>query len=347
MEARIYNQLHDMTVPFDERSAGFVWFFSFLVMFSQVQKQHGNVIILLDEPGLNLHAKAQSDLLRYFKEKLRPRHQVIYTTHSPFMVPPDDLASVRTVEDVVEQRGMYDFATHGTKVGDKVFSTDRDTLFPLQGALGYDITQSLFIGKHTLLVEGSSDLIYLQIVSSVLEERGRTGIDPRWIICPVGGIDKVQTFLSLLRGNSLDVAVLTDYAKGQKNKIEAVRKLLNDGWVFTASDIAMQDEADTEDLLGTELYADFVNNAYALDAPNLLTAASLDAVEIATPRVMRRVEHLFKTMPPGVPEFDHMRVAIWLSANVAASFEPSPITDAAVDRFERLFKNLNALLLMQ
>ncbi len=50
MRTRILNTLHDMTVPFDDRSAGFVWFFSFLVLFSQVKKKHGNVIILLDEP---------------------------------------------------------------------------------------------------------------------------------------------------------------------------------------------------------------------------------------------------------------------------------------------------------
>ncbi len=53
------------------RATGFVWFFSFLVLFSQVKKSHGdNILLLLDEPGLSLHAKAQSDLLRYFKEQL-------------------------------------------------------------------------------------------------------------------------------------------------------------------------------------------------------------------------------------------------------------------------------------
>jgi len=57
MRARVYNGLHDMTVPFSDRSAGFIWFFSFLVTFSQVKKDHGNVIILLDEPGLNLHGE--------------------------------------------------------------------------------------------------------------------------------------------------------------------------------------------------------------------------------------------------------------------------------------------------
>ena len=88
MRARIYNGLHDMTVPFSDRSAGFIWFFSFLVSFSQVKKDHGNVAILLDEPGLSLHGCAQADLLRYIEEKLKPDHQVIFTTHSPFMVPP-------------------------------------------------------------------------------------------------------------------------------------------------------------------------------------------------------------------------------------------------------------------
>ncbi len=101
MRARIYNGLHDMTVPFSDRSAGFIWFFSFLVTFSQVKKDHGNVIILLDEPGLNLHGRAQADLLRYIEEKLKPNHQVIFTTHSPFLVPANRLDWVRTVEDVV------------------------------------------------------------------------------------------------------------------------------------------------------------------------------------------------------------------------------------------------------
>ena len=68
MRARIYNGLHDMTVPFSDRSAGFIWFFSFLVSFSQVKKDHGNVAILLDEPGLSLHGCAQADLLRYIEE---------------------------------------------------------------------------------------------------------------------------------------------------------------------------------------------------------------------------------------------------------------------------------------
>jgi energy-coupling factor transporter ATP-binding protein EcfA2 len=188
---RIYNKLHQVTVPFDDRSTGFVWFFSFLALFSQVKKRFPDAILLLDEPGLTLHAKAQADLLRYFAEKLAPHHQVIYTTHSPFMVPAENLSAVRTVEDVVDHRDRDYPIVHGTKVGDDVLSTDRDTIFPLQSALGYEITQSLFVGKDTLLVEGPSDLLYLKAFSSLLHQCGRIGLDPRWTVCPVGGVDRV------------------------------------------------------------------------------------------------------------------------------------------------------------
>ena len=129
--ARVYNQLHRASVPFSERSAGFVWFFSFLVQFAMMRRDTDNVIILLDEPGLTLHGKAQEDLLRYIKEKLLPSHQVVYSTHSPFMVPSDRLADCRVVEDVITYEKAGRPQSKGTKITEEVMSTDKDTLFPL------------------------------------------------------------------------------------------------------------------------------------------------------------------------------------------------------------------------
>ena len=88
------------------------------------------------------------DLLTLIDERLAPNHQVIYTTHSPFMVEPavsKEHASSRT-------RGR----TKARKSLTEVFATDRDSLFPLQAALGYDIAQNLFVGPDNLLVEGTS-----------------------------------------------------------------------------------------------------------------------------------------------------------------------------------------------
>ena len=76
---RIENSRHGVSVPFDERSTGFVWFFSFLVWFSQLQKHYGdNLFLLLDEPGLSLHGKAQGDLVRYFNDRIVPQSPLIY-----------------------------------------------------------------------------------------------------------------------------------------------------------------------------------------------------------------------------------------------------------------------------
>jgi energy-coupling factor transporter ATP-binding protein EcfA2 len=167
--ARVRNNLHRVTVPFSERSAGFIWFFSFLVKFAQVRKSGGSLMLLLDEPGLTLHGKAQEDLLRYFSDKLLPNHQVIFSTHSPFMVPADKMLSARIVEDRTRQEKSGRWTTDGTKVNSEVLATDPDTLFPLQGALGYEITQTLFVGKNTLLVEGPGDLLHLSAFSRALK----------------------------------------------------------------------------------------------------------------------------------------------------------------------------------
>ena len=143
LSTRIKNTRHRATVNFDERSMGFIWFFSFLVWFSKVKDNYGdNLFLLLDEPGLSLHGKAQQDLLRYINTELRPEHQVIYSAHSPFMIDVENIFSLRTVEDVVEVRktdGESEERILGTKVGERILSRDKDTLFPLQGVVGFDI----------------------------------------------------------------------------------------------------------------------------------------------------------------------------------------------------------------
>ena len=247
VDARIYNHHHRASVPLSERSAGFLWFFSFLAQFKQMQKKAPGSVILLDEPGLSLHGKAQSDLIKYMIERLLPDHQVIYTTHSPFMIPPDRLQDVRVVEDVIERDPRL--VVRGTKVSNDVFTVDKDTRFPLQAYLGYEITQTLFIGENVLLVEGPSDILYLQAASNALKAQNRESLDPRWVICPSGGIDKLQPFISLFGGNNIKIAVLCDYAHGYKNKIRHLREsdLLAVEGFFIARDFTGKDESDIED----------------------------------------------------------------------------------------------------
>jgi predicted ATP-dependent endonuclease of OLD family len=346
-DIRIKNTNHKATLPLSERSAGFVWFFSFLAQFKQLKRTSGNAnaILLLDEPGLTLHGKAQGDLLRYIVERLLPDHQVIFTTHSPFMVPMDRLADVRIVEDVIiEQKGKRT-EVKGTKVRSDVLEVSDDTLFPLQGALGYEVTQSLFIGANTWLVEGSSDILYLQVLSQALTKRRREGLHSKWTLCPSGGIDKIAPFVRLFSGNRINMAVLSDIANGDKTKIENLKKadILKAGHFYTCADFTGQVEADVEDLFDTDLFVEMLNGAYRPPAANVVTAAALMAAS-PTPRIVKKAEALFRLMPVSVAEFDHFGAARWLLENPSLLDSDSPAVSATLDRFEHLFRTFNTLL---
>lgn len=345
-DIRIRNTNHKATLPLSERSAGFVWFFSFLAQFKQLKKTESNAILLLDEPGLTLHGKAQGDLLRYIVERLLPDHQVIFTTHSPFMVPMNRLSDVRIVEDVIisnPKTGRNDIK--GTKVRSDVLEVSDDTLFPLQGALGYELTQSMFIGANTWLVEGPSDILYLQVLSQALRKRGRVGFDQRWTFCPSGGIDKIAPFVRLFGGNHLNVAVLSDVTHSDRKKIEAVKKeqVLKAGHFFTVGDFIGQQEADIEDIFTPEVFSEILNGAYE---PPVGKKVSKEALIAAAPteRIVKRAEALFGLMPPEVPEFDHFTPSRWLLENSSILDGEDPAVQETLDRAEQIFKTFNALL---
>lgn len=343
--ARIDNTLHRVDTPFSERSAGFVWFFSFLVKFAQVKEDASPVVLLLDEPGLTLHGKAQADLLRFFKQKLAPHHQIIYSTHSPFMVPADDLASVRIVQDQIEMKANRRLPL-GTKVSDNVLTRDPDTLFPLQGALGYEISQALFIGKNTLLVEGPSDILYIQALSDALLRRGRVGLDVRWTMCPAGGIDKIRPFVALFAGNALHVAVLSDQAAADKKKVEEMKRsaVLKAGHFYTMADILERAEGDLEDMFDPELFVGILNDSYALKDPNNLTVEKLKAADTTTERLLKQAEAAFRVMPNSIPMFDHFSPSAWLIRNPQVLDREGAAIDRTLNRAEKVFATFNKLL---
>lgn len=332
---RVQNKLHDVTVSFDDRSSGFIWFFSFLVWFSQLQRLNGDrIIVLLDEPGLTLHGKAQSDLLRFINERLRPHHQVLYSTHSPFMVDLDNIAGIRTVED-----RSTEVDPAGTKVSSEILSSDKDTRFPLLAAIGYDVTQSLFVGKNTLVVEGPSDLVYLKWASNELRASAG-GLDPRWVVAPTGGIDKIWSFVALFGGNALNVSVLSDFHSGDKRKVRELResKLLPRDHVFTADSYSGKAEADTEDLLGREFYFALSNRAYGLSPTEQLKPAGAEGE-----RVVKLLEDHFNDLRgrvANVPTVDHYVPAIWLMEHPADA-RALPDFKGALERFRKLFLDIN------
>ena len=340
----VFDSVHQASTSLGTRSAGFVWFFSFLAWYAAKKNRDISLVLLLDEPGLSLHGKAQADLLRYFESEIvtNPRHQLLYTTHSPFMVDAQHFDRVRIVQDRgIDTDKSLPRNEDGTKVFTDVLEAGPDSLFPLQGALGYEINQSLFIGPNSLIVEGASDLLYLQTLSGVLESQNRMGLDGRWTITPVGGADRVPAFAALIGAQKeLNVATLIDFQKAHRQMIENLykRKLLRQSHVLTFADFTGQDEADIEDMFDESFYLALVNEEYSENLAQQVTSNDLTS---AKSRIVARLGDYFAKGPlTGGVKFNHYRPARRLVEEVARYSIPA----TTLDRFERAFEMVNALL---
>jgi len=326
LDIRVKNQRVRVSLPLRNRSKGFNWFFSFLVWFKKIQEDRSSkYILLLDEPGLNLHASAQADMLR-FLEDLSVDYQIIYTTHSPFSIPADKLNRIRTVLET----------DNGSIISDTLQEKDPKTLFPLQAALGYDIAQNLFISPKNLLVEGISDLIYLETLSGILESESREGLRKDITLVPTGGLDKVATFISLLRGNKLEIVCLLDTPTDPKGKARLEdmikHKLINAKNIRYFNDFLPEySQADIEDLFSKTDYLKLFNKAFEKDYKKL------ELSDLNT-QIKPIIIQINKAL--GIDRFNHYRPANELLKQglTAKDFEKSTL-----DNFENVIKEINKL----
>lgn len=189
-------------VELDQRSEGFQWMVSFYaVFFAEASDKHKNAILLLDEPGQSLHALKQAEFIETLT-KLSETNQTLYTTHSPFLVGSNELDKVRVVE--MPNR------TIGTKVNVSLTASDSGAMLPLQEALGYDLAQSLFFHNKNLVLEGLTDMWYLESLSDLLKADGKIGIDDQIAMIPANSASKVVYFATILHAQNLKLSALLD-----------------------------------------------------------------------------------------------------------------------------------------
>ena len=278
------NSVYDVEVNLDERSRGLKWFFSFYITFF-ADTRGGSAdyaILLLDEPGLYLHALSQGDLLRHLDHDFK--NQIIYTTHSPFMVPTENLDAIRTVN--IEQDA-------GTTVTDTPTGDSR-TLFPLQMALGFSLSQSLFVGSENLVVEGVTDYWILSIVSEYLHGIGKAGLPKTSTITPAGGAQKVSYMVALLTSERLRVLVLLDdekQARSTRDELVKAKLIRDDGVLFASSgfsDDTKPSEADIEDLIEPTVFDALVSESYKPELKGKTLALNTNL-----PRIVKRYEAAF------------------------------------------------------
>lgn len=233
-------------VELDQRSEGFRWLVSFFVVFhAQAKDSLRDAILLLDEPGLSLHALKQQEF-RKTVSRLAEGNQIIYTTHSPFMVGSDELDLVRIVE-------MTDRKT-GTKVHTRLAVDDPRSIYPLQAALGYDLAQSMFTHQKNLVVEGVTDLLYVEALNVAFAAQTGDALDKGIALLPAGSASKVVYYSTILTSQSLKVAALldSDAAGDRAAEQDALWQLLTDKCILRTGDhVDGVQRAEVEDLLRT------------------------------------------------------------------------------------------------
>ncbi len=198
-------------VELEGRSKGLQWFFSFFLVFLvESRNKHSNCILLLDEPGLSLHPLAQYDLIKFFNS-LSAENQLIYTTHSPFLVSLENLANVKAV--YVDKEG--DSNVSGDLKKNSIVS--ETSTYPIRAAIGLAVTDTLLIGAQPVLVQAQSDQIYMMIMKNHLCGLGQYKSAKEMIFIPAGGLKGMTAVIAILaeKENEVPYIIVDSNAEGR------------------------------------------------------------------------------------------------------------------------------------
>lgn len=248
-------------IELESRSKGLQWFFSFFLVFLAESKDaHKNCVLLLDEPGLNLHPNAQTDLIKFFNQ-LSDTNQLIYTTHLPFLVDHNNLDKVKAVYTV---NGL-------TKISNDLSKADRErkAIQPVNAAIGISASQSLLVGCDIVIVEGVSDQFYLTMIKNHLIAQNKFVPKREMVFIPVGGVKGVKPVVSILQGSQSSLPfVLFDSDTAGKQ----AQKSLKEEFYSSDKDKVLETDAydgksgsEIEDLIPVDLLVDCFDRLFTTE----------------------------------------------------------------------------------
>jgi hypothetical protein len=266
------------------RSKGRQWHLSFYVRVTARSFEGKNNIILIDEPGLFLHAKAQKDILQKL-EQCAERTQIIYTTHSPYLIPSENLNRVRLV---VKYDGI------GTKVEKLTAKADKETLTPILTAIGEDFCGGIRVDKrNSIVLEGFSDYLWLTSFKKLLS------VAEELNFVPSVGAGTVPYVGSILFGWGLDPIFILD---NDNNGREAKQKLVEQLSIDESKIILLPQnkEGRIEDLFSEEDFKKYVRVSESNKKSKTLIATQfhqkVEAGEITISNLCEETSENFKNV---------------------------------------------------
>jgi len=278
--------------PPQERSEGFQWFLSFFANFMlESNKNQKRKIILLDEPAILLFPKGQKDFLEVVEE-ISNNNQVIYTSHSPFLVNRNFPHRIRVLEkDPIK----------GTLIKNKPYFDGRPKFWePLRSAIGICLADLLSFGEINLVVEGISDQIIITGISNKLASVGDPFLNLEKItIVPAMGAFSAAYLGQFAISEDLKAIVLVDNDSEGKKIIKKVKDESLELNVISVNQF--KDGAVTiEDLIPMDKYIDAVNSFYdKIKFAEYKKYEDQIETEIKTSRtqsIIKKLSNHFKTM---------------------------------------------------
>lgn len=211
-----YEKRRKRPLPFklNQRSKGLQWFLSFYLTVAAECKKYRSVV-LIDEPGLFVHAKAQEDILDILKDKSK-ENQIIFTTHSPYLIDPSRLDRIRlVVKDLQVVKNKWQITNRGSRIYHitKDVNIDKDSLTPIITAIGLDISRQLTIaGNNNIILEGPSDYFYLQAALKLWSTEFKEEIKKlgQYHLIPATGANNIPSITSILFGWTLNFVIFLD-----------------------------------------------------------------------------------------------------------------------------------------
>jgi predicted ATP-dependent endonuclease of OLD family len=265
---------------FSERSSGLKYFLSYYVQYRSHEPLDARPeILLMDEPDAFLSSQAQQDLLKVFQAFASPEAdrrpvQVIYVTHSPFLIDKNHSERIRVLEKGVGEEG--------TRI---VRDASKNHYEPLRSAFGAFVGETTFIGNCNLMVEGPADQILIAGAAAHLQSLKVSKLETLDLnhvtIVPAGSASHVPYLVYLARGRDVEqpaVIVLLDSDQGGNDARKKLGKggahgkqVLKDEFVLQIGEL--QDElavpylerlVDIEDLIPLPICVEVVK-AYSKD----------------------------------------------------------------------------------
>lgn len=240
-----------LSFAIDERSPGFKYYFSFLInkLYSKTKNGNKKNILLLDEPGNNLHPNGSKDLLISFNE-IAENSQLLYTTHNPFL-------TIRNNVDALAF--VYKSPKEGTKINHKPFLNKYQIL---RKELGILLNDSFLLGDINLVVEGNTEKLAFH---RFFQDEKYKKLE--WLnIYNAGGVTNISQTLNYLGKNNLDLAGIAIFdsdgeAINEKKKTGYINAMKNKKWTSIEINDAFSDtkERTFEDLFPQEIYVNAFN----------------------------------------------------------------------------------------